>query len=240
MEYVRSNSNSRTVAIVNVKNSATDRSSDVVFYTEAGVEVGVASTKAFTAQLTILASMAFCKDEFLGQQLQNVPYICEDVLTIRDKTKEIAKIIGKSSSAIYLGRGNLYPIALEGALKLKEISYVHAEGFAAGEMKHGPIALIDDRMPVLFLCPHNELFEKTFSNMQEAMARGKNIIAITDIAGEKNLSADVCKLVLPNVHPAVAPIVYSIPLQLLAYYTALELGTDVDRPRNLAKSVTVE
>jgi glucosamine--fructose-6-phosphate aminotransferase (isomerizing) len=240
VEYVRSNGNSKTVAIVNVKNSATDRSSGTVFYTEAGVEVGVASTKAFTAQLTILASLAFCKNEFLGQQLQNVPHICEDVLTIRDEIKEIAKIISRSSSAIYLGRGNLYPIALEGALKLKEISYVHAEGFAAGEMKHGPIALIDDRMPVLFLCPHNELFEKTFSNMQEAMARGKNIIAITDAAGEKNLPEDVRKLILPNVHPAVAPITYSIPLQLLAYYTALELGTDVDRPRNLAKSVTVE
>ncbi|MDR1362318.1 MAG: glutamine--fructose-6-phosphate transaminase (isomerizing) [Holosporaceae bacterium] len=240
LEYASSNGNCKTVAIVNVKNSSTDRSSNVVYYAEAGVERGVASTKAFTAQLTILASLAFCRNWFLRQQLQNIPTICEAALSIGDETREVARIISKSSSAIYLGRGNLYPIALEGALKLKEISYIHAEGFAAGEMKHGPIALIDERMPVLFLCPHNELFEKTFSNMQEVLARGKNIIAITDAEGEKNLPSDVRRLVLPTVCSAVAPIIYSIPLQLLAYYTALELGTDVDRPRNLAKSVTVE
>ncbi|MDR3179602.1 MAG: glutamine--fructose-6-phosphate transaminase (isomerizing) [Holosporaceae bacterium] len=240
LEYVRSNSNCKTIGIVNVKNSATDRASDMVLYSEAGIEMGVASTKTFTAQLTILASLAFCKKEFLLQQLQNVPTFCESVLTLSDQIKLLAELISKSSNAIYLGRGTMFPIALEGALKLKEISYIHAEGFAAGEMKHGPIALVDEHVPIVLLCPSNELFEKTASNLQETMARGKNIILITDVDGEKKSPPEVRKLVLPNVHSAIAPIVYSIPLQLLAYHTATIIGTDVDRPRNLAKSVTVE
>jgi glucosamine--fructose-6-phosphate aminotransferase (isomerizing) len=240
LEYVRSNSNCKTVGIVNVKNSATDRASDVVFYSEAGIEMGVASTKTYTAQLTLLASLALCKKEFLLQQLQNVPTFCESVLTLSAQIKQLAELISRSSSAIYLGRGTMFPIALEGALKLKEISYIHAEGFAAGEMKHGPIALIDEHVPIVLLCPNNELFEKTASNLQEALARGKNIIVITDVDGEKKMPNEVHKLVLPNVHSAIAPIVYAIPLQLLAYHTATIIGTDVDRPRNLAKSVTVE
>lgn len=238
IEYVRSNSSCKTMAIVNVKNSATARASDVVLYTEAGVEMCVASTKAFTAQLTVLAGIAFCKNEFMLQQLHNIPTLCESVLNISGQMKKIAEKIYKSSSAIYLGRGTLYPIALEGALKLKEISYIHAEGFAAGEMKHGPIALIDENVPVIFLCPKNELFEKTVSNIQESMARGKNIFVITDAVDEIN--GDVTTITMPSIQSTLAPIVYSIPLQLLAYHTAVLRGTDVDRPRNLAKSVTVE
>ena len=238
IEYVRSNSSCKTMAIVNVKNSATARASDIVLYTEAGVEMCVASTKAFTAQLTVLACIAFCKNEFMLQQLHNIPTLCESVLNLSERMKEIAEKIYKSSNAIYLGRGSLYPIALEGALKLKEISYIHAEGFAAGEMKHGPIALIDENVPVIFLCPRNELFEKTVSNIQESMARGKNVFVVTDAVDEIN--RDITAIMMPNVQSALTPIVYSIPLQLLAYHTAVLRGTDVDRPRNLAKSVTVE
>lgn len=238
IEYVRSNSSCKTMAIVNVKNSATARASDIVLYTEAGVEMCVASTKAFTAQLTVLAGIAFCKNEFMLQQLHNIPTLCESVLNLSERMKEIAEKICKSSNAIYLGRGSLYPIALEGALKLKEISYIHAEGFAAGEMKHGPIALIDENVPVIFLCPRNELFEKTVSNIQESMARGKNVFVVTDAVDEIN--RDITAIMMPSVQSALTPIVYSIPLQLLAYHTAVLRGTDVDRPRNLAKSVTVE
>lgn len=238
IEYVRSNSSCKTMAIVNVKNSATARASDIVLYTEAGVEMCVASTKAFTAQLTVLAGIAFCKNEFMLQQLHNIPTLCESVLNLSERMKEIAEKIYKSSNAIYLGRGSLYPIALEGALKLKEISYIHAEGFAAGEMKHGPIALIDENVPVIFLCPRNELFEKTVSNIQESMARGKNVFVVTDAVDEIN--RDITTIMMPSVQSALTPIVYSIPLQLLAYHTAVLRGTDVDRPRNLAKSVTVE
>ncbi len=172
------------------------------------------------------------------QQLHNIPTLCESVLNLSERMKEIAEKIYKSSNAIYLGRGSLYPIALEGALKLKEISYIHAEGFAAGEMKHGPIALIDENVPVIFLCPRNELFEKTVSNIQESMARGKNVFVVTDAVDEIN--RDITAIMMPNVQSALTPIVYSIPLQLLAYHTAVLRGTDVDRPRNLAKSVTVE
>ncbi len=240
IEYVRSNSNCKTIAIVNVKNSATARASDIVLYTEAGVEMCVASTKAFTAQLAILASIAFCRNEFLLQQLHNVPTLCEMVLGLSSKIKSFAESICKSHNAIYLGRGTMYPIALEGALKLKEISYIHAEGFAAGEMKHGPIALIDEAVPVIFLCPKNELFEKTVSNLQEAIARGKNIIVITDEEVSHIIPDGVEKILLPGIQSAIAPILYSIPLQLLAYHAAVLRGTDVDRPRNLAKSVTVE
>ena len=173
------------------------------------------------------------------QQLHNVPTLCESIVGLSDRMKEIAEKIHNCSSAIYLGRGALYPIALEGALKLKEISYIHAEGFAAGEMKHGPIALIDDNVPVIVLCPKNSLFEKTVSNVQEALARGKNIFVITD-AEESSMSSGVTTIAMPNIQSALSPILYSIPLQLLAYHTAVLRGTDVDRPRNLAKSVTVE
>ena len=162
------------------------------------------------------------------------------MLGISDRMNEIAQKIHTCTNAIYLGRGTLYPIALEGALKLKEISYIHAEGFAAGEMKHGPIALIDDTVPVIVLCPKNSLFEKTVSNVQEVLARGKNIFVITDAENNTISNSDVINIEMPNVEPALSPILYSIPLQLLAYHTAVLRGTDVDRPRNLAKSVTVE
>lgn len=274
IEYVRSNSSCKTVAIVNVKNSAIARTSDIVFYTEAGVEMCVASTKAFTAQLTVLASIAFCRNEFMLQKLHNIPALCESILGLSEQIKtEIATRIYESRSVIYLGRGLLYPIALEGALKLKEISYIHAEGFAAGEMKHGPIALIDENVPVIILCPKNSLFEKTVSNIQETLTRGKKVFVITDAVTDNELEyntkidynsvcfgrADVGRknmrernkniisefgsariIPMPGVESALSPIVYSIPLQLLAYHTAVARGTDVDRPRNLAKSVTVE
>ena len=240
IEYIRNNSNCKTMAIANVKNSATARASDIVFYTEAGMEMGVASTKAFTAQLTILAEMAFCRNNFILNELNQIPALCEEVLELSEKIKKIAPIIGIHNSAIYLGRGNLYPITLEGALKLKEISYIHAEGFAAGEMKHGPIALIDENVPVIFPCPYNELFEKTASNIQESVARGKNIIVFTDEKGNEILNQQITKILLPKVHSALAPILYAIPMQLLAYHVAVFRNTDVDRPRNLAKSVTVE
>ncbi len=240
LEYVRKHSNAKVAAIANVKNSAISRAADMIFYTEAGVEVGVASTKAFTAQLVVLAAVAFCKSEFFLQELQNVPTACEEALRLFENIKPVAERIKEARSAIYLGRDLLYPIALEGALKLKEISYIHAEGFAAGEMKHGPIALIDDNVPVICLCPHNELFEKTASNIAVALARGKNVIVFTDAEGSKLLPDEVTKIILPNICSEFVPILYSVPLQLLAYYTALIRGEDVDKPRNLAKSVTVE
>jgi glucosamine--fructose-6-phosphate aminotransferase (isomerizing) len=240
IEYVRKNSNSQVISIANVKNSAVSRISDFIFYTEAGAEIGVASTKAFSAQLTILANLAFHNNEFLMQKFQNLPALCEEVLGLQNEVKDLSQRICSAHSAMYLGRGSLYPIALEGALKLKEISYIHAEGFAAGEMKHGPIALVDDDMPVICLCPHNELFEKTSSSIQMVLARGKNVIIFTDADGGKLLPADATKIILPRVFEEFAPILYVIPLQFLAYHTALLRGLDVDKPRNLAKSVTVE
>ncbi|MDR3187508.1 MAG: glutamine--fructose-6-phosphate transaminase (isomerizing) [Holosporaceae bacterium] len=240
IEYVRKNSASRIVAIANVKNSAISRAADFVFYTEAGVEVGVASTKAFTAQLTVLAMIAFYRHEFLLQKLHNIPALCEETLLLYKDIGEVSQNIAKAHSAIFLGRGSLYPIALEGALKLKEISYLHAEGFASGEMKHGPIALIDDNVPAICLCPHNELFEKNASNIQEILARGNNILVFTDASGSELLPSEVTKIILPAVNSEFAPVLYSLPLQLLAYHVAVLRGTDVDKPRNLAKSVTVE
>lgn len=240
IDYVRKHSNSKVIAIANVKHSAISRVADVVFYTEAGVEIGVASTKVFTAQLSILASLAFTKHDFFLQELQNVPATCEEILQSHDDVKQLAKRIKDAHSAMYLGRGSLYPIALEGALKLKEISYIHAEGFAAGELKHGPIALIDDDVPVICLCPHNEMFEKTASSVEVALARGKNVCTFTDEEGSRLLPKEVARIILPKICSELAPIVYTVPLQLLAYYSALFRGADVDQPRNLAKSVTVE
>ena len=239
MEYAkRNNKTCKVAAIANVKNSAISRLSDFVFYTEAGVEIGVASTKAFTAQLTVLALLAFCDNPEMLDQLHNLPLVCDEVLQLASEIDGLANDLAKSSSAIYLGRGNLYPIALEGALKLKEISYIHAEGFAAGEMKHGPIALIDDKMPVICSCPSGEMFDKMFSNIQIAKARGQNIVVFTDSNGSQQFD---CKtIVLPEIHEELAPILYSIPLQLLAYKVTVLRGEDVDKPRNLAKSVTVE
>jgi len=241
MEYVRKNNRTcKLAAITNVANSAISRSADFVFHTEAGVEIGVASTKAFTAQLTVLAKLAFGKNPDLLRQLQNLPQACENSLLLKPEIDQIAEEIKDHANAIYLGRDNLYPIALEGALKLKEISYIHAEGFAAGEMKHGPIALIDDVVPVICLCPSGDMFDKMFSNIQVAQARGKNMIVFTDSIGAQSFDESVKKVILPSINQELYPILYSIPLQLLAYTVTVLKGEDVDKPRNLAKSVTVE
>lgn len=240
LEFVRKNSNCKVVAISNVKNSSICRISDITLYTEAGVEVGVASTKAFIGQLILLSQIAFCRNNFLIQEARDLPLFCESVLELAPAIAKISAKILDVREVIFLGRDVLYPIALEGALKLKETSYIPSEGFPAGEMKHGPIALIDDNVPVVCLCQHNELFDKMISNIQVAYARGKNIIVFTDESGAKLMPDQITKIILPAVCSEYAPIIYTIPLQLLAYYTAVAKGTDVDKPRNLAKSVTVE
>lgn len=240
VEFVRKNSNCKVAAISNVKKSAISRISDVTLYTEAGMEVGVASTKAFTAQLILLSRIAFCKNNFLAQEAQNLPLICETALETAPQIMKLAEQIQSAGDVIFLGRDILYPIALEGALKLKETSYIPSEGFAAGEMKHGPIALIDDSVPVICLCPYNDLYDKMISNIQVAHARGKNVTVFTDAKGAAKLPDDIAKIVLPEVFSEYCPIVYVLPMQLLAYYTAVARGTDVDKPRNLAKAVTVE
>lgn len=228
------------------------RESQVVFPTLCGPEIGVASTKAFTAQLTALASLAIAAGVARGtigpeheaelvRSLTGLPAAISSALALEGQIEAIAKRLSKAKDVLYLGRGPMYPIALEGALKLKEISYIHAEGYAAGELKHGPIALVDELMPVIVVAPSDELMEKTLSNMQEVAARGGKIILITDEDGARTVGHGVADvLVLPKVASFVAPILATIPVQLLAYHTATFMGTDVDQPRNLAKSVTVE
>lgn len=240
VEFARKSGNCRVAAISNVKRSAISRISDVTLYTEAGVEVGVASTKAFTAQLILLSRIAFCKNQFIAQEAQDLPLICETTLELAPQLMELAEQIKDAKNVIFLGRDILYPIALEGALKLKETSYIPAEGFAAGEMKHGPIALIDDSVPVVCICPYNDLFDKMVSNVQVAYTRGRNITVLTDNKGAEAMPNDVKRIILPHVFSEYSPIVYVLPMQLLAYYTAVARGADVDKPRNLAKSVTVE
>jgi glucosamine--fructose-6-phosphate aminotransferase (isomerizing) len=242
----------RTLAVVNVPESTIAREADAVLPTNAGPEVGVASTKAFTTQLTVLAcltlaigrarrSIAPKMEARLVGALTEVPARANEVLNHDERLRELAHEVAFARDVLYLGRGTSYPIALEGALKLKEISYIHAEGYAAGEMKHGPIALIDDKVPVIVIAPSDELFEKTASNMSEVIARGGRVIFLSDTAGAKRLGAKAAATIaLPEVDPFVAPILYAIPVQLLAYHTAVLKGTDVDQPRNLAKSVTVE
>jgi glutamine---fructose-6-phosphate transaminase (isomerizing) len=239
-------------SIVNVRESTIARESDIAFPTLAGPEIGVASTKAFTCQLSVLAALVIyagrrrnilsTEDEHrLVRELAETPRLANQVLKLESQIEKIAHDLAKVDHVLYLGRDTSFPIALEGALKLKELSYIHAEGYAAGELKHGPIALIDEEMPVVVLAPHDNVFEKTVSNMQEVAARGGKIILITDEQGAEKASmvAQHC-LVLPDVPAFSAPIVYAIPVQLLAYHTAVLMGTDVDQPRNLAKSVTVE
>ncbi len=242
----------KILSIVNTIESTIERESDLVLHTLAGPEIGVASTKAFTTQLTTLAclALALCTDKKtlteearkeIIESLRHLPKVASDVLGSEKEIQKIAKHVMKSRDMLYLGRGGMYPMALEGALKMKEISYIHAEGYAAGEMKHGPIALIDENVPVVALAPSDALFEKTASNIQETRARGGRILLISDekgVAALKNDSAWV--LVMPDTHPFIAPILYAIPVQLLAYHVAVLKGTDVDQPRNLAKSVTVE
>ena len=237
---------------VNVPESTIARESDAVLHTNAGPEVGVASTKAFTTQLTVLGCLAIRVAKARGAidaetearlvgALTEVPARAAEVLNHDERLRELAEEIAKARDVLYLGRGTSYPIALEGALKLKEISYIHAEGYAAGEMKHGPIALIDDGVPVIVIAPTDDLFEKTASNIAEVMARGGRVIFFSDTRGEKRLAGETAvTIALPEVDPFVTPILYAIPVQLLAYHTAVIKGTDVDQPRNLAKCVTVE
>ena len=242
----------KTISLLNTIESTIERESQHVLRTLAGPEIGVASTKAFTTQLTTLACLTVAlarengsidakREKAMTDALREVPSRVADVLGHDEKIKEIAKDIAEARDVLYLGRGTSYPIALEGALKLKEISYIHAEGYAAGEMKHGPIALIDETVPVIVVAPHDHLFEKTASNAQEVVARGGKILLISDAEGIAKLK-DKCAwtIEMPKVDAFVAPILYTIPIQLLAYHTAVIKGTDVDQPRNLAKSVTVE
>ena len=243
----------KIISIVNVEASTMARESDCVLRTLAGPEIGVASTKAFTTQLTLLACFAIAlgrakgalnaqEEAKLSRALVEVPSRVSDVLNNDKKIEKIAQdLMVPARDVLYLGRSSSYPIALEGALKLKEISYIHAEGYAAGEMKHGPIALIDESVPVVVVAPSDELFDKTVSNMQEVMARGGRVLFFGDREGVGQVKdRSAAFVVLPKVDPFVAPILYAIPVQLLAYHTAVAKGTDVDQPRNLAKSVTVE
>ena len=239
------------LSLVNVPESTIARESDAALLTQAGPEIGVASTKAFTTQLVALAclSLALSKarkaidheaEARLSQALASLPARVADVLAHDAKLRLIAEDVASARDVLYLGRGTAYPIALEGALKLKEISYIHAEGYAAGELKHGPIALIDEKVPVIVIAPSDELYEKTASNVQEVVARGGKVIFLSDKQGVARLGVKAVTVELPNVDSFVAPILYAIPVQLLAYHVAVAKGTDVDQPRNLAKSVTVE
>jgi len=239
-------------SLVNTLESTIARESSVVFPILCGPEIGVASTKALTAQLTALASLAIAagrargvldagKEQEYVKQLTGLPAAVSEALATESQIVDIAKRLSKAKDVLYLGRGPMFPIAMEGALKLKEISYIHAEGYAAGELKHGPIALVDDNMPVIVVAPSDELVDKTLSNMQEVAARGGKIILITDPEGARTAGEGVADvIVIPHVSSFVAPILATIPVQLLAYHTAVFMGTDVDQPRNLAKSVTVE
>jgi glucosamine--fructose-6-phosphate aminotransferase (isomerizing) len=241
-----------TLSVVNVPTSTIARESETVLPTLAGPEIGVASTKAFTCQLMVLAAMAVAAGKARGELseadeaklvhgLVEIPRLMSAALATEPQIEKLAREISKSKDVLYLGRGTSYPLALEGALKLKEISYIHAEGYAAGELKHGPIALIDENMPVVVIAPFDRVFEKTVSNMQEVAARGGNIILMTDARGAREATIEsLVTIVLPDMAATFAPMVYAIPVQLLAYHTAVVMGTDVDQPRNLAKSVTVE
>ena len=251
LRYARSQGQ-RIVSVVNVDESSIARESDAVFRTQAGPEIGVASTKSFTTQLATLACLAVGigaargdigrEDEAeLCRALVEVPSRANDILCHDERIAALAREVAEAKDVLYLGRGTGFPIALEGALKLKEISYIHAEGYAAGEMKHGPIALIDEHVPVIVIAPSDDLFDKTASNVQEVIARGGKVVFLSDPPGIERLGAVAAATIeLPEVNPFVAPILYTIPAQLLAYHAAVAKGTDVDQPRNLAKSVTVE
>lgn len=242
----------KILSIVNAPESAIARASDAVLQTLAGPEIGVASTKAFTTQLTILACLAIATAEARGTisekevadlvgALTEVPARAAEVLNHDDAIRDLAATVAEARDVLYLGRGTSYPIALEGALKLKEISYIHAEGYAAGEMKHGPIALIDEQVPIICIAPSDKWFDKTASNIQEVKARGGKVIAFTDTHKADRICEGAHRIIaLPAVNAFVSPILYAIPVQLLAYHVAVIKGTDVDQPRNLAKSVTVE
>jgi glucosamine--fructose-6-phosphate aminotransferase (isomerizing) len=239
------------IAVVNVTESSIAREADIVLPTYAGPEIGVASTKAFTCQLAALASFAIAagvarghltaEDErALCAVLLETPRHVAEMLKQEAGIKAVAEDIARARDVLYLGRGASYPLALEGALKLKEISYIHAEGYAAGEMKHGPIALIDEDVPIIVIAPHDAHFEKTISNMQEVMARGGKVLLISDAEGVAKAGQVWASVTVPTTDSFITPLLYAVPIQLLAYYAALAKGTDVDQPRNLAKSVTVE
>ena len=242
----------KIVSVVNVPESSIARESDLPLPILAGTEIGVASTKAFTCQLTTLAILALQAAHMRGKLsdadladklsgLRALPGVLNVALGIEEKTKEVSLKLAEARDILFLGRGAMYPLALEGALKLKEISYIHAEAYASGELKHGPIALVDKHVPVIVMAPRDALFEKTVSNMQEVMARSGKVLLITDKKGAEEAGEGVWDtIIMPEIDPFLAPILYAIPAQLLAYYTAIAKGTDVDQPRNLAKSVTVE
>ncbi len=242
----------KTAALVNVHSSSMAREADVLWPTWAGPEIGVASTKAFTAQVSALLALAVAAgvqrgridretERRLVRVLLEAPRLISQALNVDATARKIAQDIAKCRDVLYLGRGSNYPLALEGALKLKEISYIHAEGYAAGELKHGPIALVDEYTPVVVIAPSDDTFEKTASNLQEVAARGGRVVLITDAAGARHAGGDAAHLIeAPTCDPLVSPLVLAIPIQLLAYHTAVQKGTDVDQPRNLAKSVTVE
>jgi len=242
----------RIVSVVNVAESSIARESDLALPILAGAEIGVASTKAFTCQLAVLALCALEAARQRGRidgatlarhldQMRGLPGLLNAALALHDQIEEIARRLAEAEDVLFLGRGAMYPLALEGALKLKEISYIHAEGYASGELKHGPIALVDKTVPVIVIAPHDRLFEKTVSNMQEVLARGGKVLLITDARGAAEAAEGTWRvLVLPEAPDLFAPILYALPAQLLAYHTAVAKGTDVDQPRNLAKSVTVE
>ena len=242
----------KIAVVVNVPTSSMAREADLLLPTHAGPEVGVASTKAFTCQLAVLAALAAkvardkgrmdeAEEREIVAHLTEAPAAMNAALAHDEEIERMAPVIARARDVLYLGRGPDYPMAMEGALKLKEISYIHAEGYAAGEMKHGPIALIDDHVPVIVLAPSGPLFEKTVSNMQEVQARGGKVVLISDAEGLAQAGDGLlASIEMPKVHPLIAPLVYAIPVQLLAYHVAVAKGTDVDQPRNLAKSVTVE
>jgi glucosamine--fructose-6-phosphate aminotransferase (isomerizing) len=251
LRYARSQAQ-HIIAIVNQPESSIAREADIVLPTLAGPEIGVASTKAFTTQLAVLAALTIAmarargaitheREAELVGHLSEIPSRAAEVLNHDERLREIAQTIAEARDVLYLGRGSAFPLALEGALKLKEISYIHAEGYAAGEMKHGPIALIDEDVPVIVLAPNDNVFEKTLGNVEEVVARKGRVVLVSDKLGVKRLDGRLtCGIAIPDCDPFVAPLLYAIPIQLLAYHTAVVKGTDVDQPRNLAKSVTVE
>lgn len=250
MRYARTQGQ-HVMSVVNVPTSTIARESDIAALTLAGPEIGVASTKAFTCQLAVLACLAIAfgrarglidaeRERALVRELIAVPGLMAEALTREAQVEQMAHMLSRARDVLYLGRGTNYPLALEGALKLKEISYIHAEGYAAGELKHGPIALIDDTMPVIVIAPRDSVFEKTVSNMQEVAARGGRILLLTDAAGANATGLDLKALVMPDMADEFTAMVYAVPVQMLAYHTAVLMGKDADQPRNLAKSVTVE
>ena len=251
LRYMSGKANS-ILSVVNVPESSIARESDLALPILAGTEIGVASTKAFTCQLTTLALLALKAASDMGRisdaelakkliALHALPSVMNAALAIEDKTRDVAAKLSEARDILFLGRGSMYPLALEGALKLKEISYIHAEAYASGELKHGPIALVEKHVPVIVMAPRDRLFEKTVSNMQEVMARGGKVLLITDKQGALEAGDGVWDIItMPEIDDFLAPILYAVPAQLLAYHTAIAKGTDVDQPRNLAKSVTVE